>query len=58
MKIATLEKESYTGGYHAFKKILRIEEDGSKVISLDGILNQTKSSNIENHFQNERGVAN
>ena len=26
-------QKNYTGGYHAFKKILRIEEDGSKIIS-------------------------
>ena len=27
------ETNLYTGGYHSFKKILRLEEDGSKVIS-------------------------
>ncbi|MFK7827034.1 MAG: hypothetical protein AB8G05_23020, partial [Oligoflexales bacterium] len=35
MKQALLRKDHYTGGYHAFKKILRIEEDGSKIISRD-----------------------
>ena len=33
MQIASLTKEGYTGGYHAFKKILRLEDDGSKIIS-------------------------
>ena len=33
MQLAALAKEGYTGGYHAFKKILRLEEDGSKIIS-------------------------
>ena len=33
MQLATLAQECYTGGYHSFKKILRIEEDGSKIIS-------------------------
>ncbi|MFK7954081.1 MAG: hypothetical protein AB8B73_14630, partial [Ekhidna sp.] len=33
MQLATLANECYTGGYHAFKNILRIEEDGSKIIS-------------------------
>ena len=29
----TQHQKNYTGGYHAFKKILRIEENGSKIIS-------------------------
>lgn len=28
-----LHKKTYLGGFHAFKKILRLEEDGSKIIS-------------------------
>ena len=32
MNLSTLSNKGYTGGYHAFKKILRVEENGSKVI--------------------------
>ena len=33
MQRINLSNESYNGGYHAFKKILRLEDDGSKIIS-------------------------
>ncbi|MFK7952641.1 MAG: hypothetical protein AB8B73_07315, partial [Ekhidna sp.] len=33
MQLAAPAKEGYNGGYHAFKNILRYDEDGSKIIS-------------------------